>query len=173
MSVPFSRLANKAAVLEALDPALVFAVIEQESDWNPLTMRFQRGVFPRIAVPLLKLNKISITEAYGRCFLWGLMGVLGDDARKAGFTASFLSALCDPGQNLYIGCKILRKKIDSASGDTFRALLAWGEFQSREHAASCANRILDRRSIWAERLSRKEQPQGKGGAYGGSGLGCK
>jgi soluble lytic murein transglycosylase-like protein len=166
-SVP---LALKAAVAEALDPALVCALIEQESDWNPLTMRFQRGVFPRIAVPLLKLNKISITEAYGRCFLWGLMGVLGDDARKAGFTASFLSALCDPGQNLAIGCKILRKKIDIAGGDTFRALLTWGEFQSRERAARYADRTLACRSFWAERLSRKEQPQG---GDGGSAVGMR
>jgi soluble lytic murein transglycosylase-like protein len=156
MSTPFSALARKAAAVEALEPGLVYAVIEQESDWNPLTMRWQRALFSRIAVPLLQADRVSVSEAYARCFLWGLMGVPGYDAREAGFAASHLSGLCDARENLRIGCKILRKKIEDASGDTFRALLSWGEFQSRDHARSHANRVLDRRALWTARLSGRE-----------------
>jgi hypothetical protein len=147
-------LACRAAIAEALDPALVCAIIDQESYWNPWTMRYQRSVFPRIVIPLLKTGQISISEGYARCFRWGLMGVLGCDAREAGFTAWELSTLCDGGENLAIGCKILRRKIDDADGDTSRALLTWGEYQLRERASWYVDRTLSRRSFWTERLSR-------------------
>jgi len=149
-------LALKAALAEALDPALVCAVIEQESGWNPWKMRFQKSVFPRVVVPLLKGDRISISEGYARCFCWGLMGILGHDAREAGFAGPYLSALCDSGENVSLGCRILRRKIDAASGETFRALLTWGECQSRERATLYADRIFARRSFWLERLSQNE-----------------
>lgn len=53
------------------------------------------------------------------------MQVMGQVAREVGFDALFLSALCDPELGLAVGCKVLRKKFDAASGDATRALLAW------------------------------------------------
>ncbi|PYV72926.1 MAG: hypothetical protein DMG96_24730, partial [Acidobacteria bacterium] len=34
-------LARKAACAQSLDPALVCAVVEQESGWNPWAMRYE------------------------------------------------------------------------------------------------------------------------------------
>ncbi len=114
-------LARKAASAQALDPALVCAVVEQESGWNPWAMRYEPAFFTKYVAPLYTNNKVSATEAYARGFSWGLMQVMGQVAREAGFDAVFLSALCDPEQGLAVGCKVLRKKFDAMAGDTTRA----------------------------------------------------
>jgi len=118
-------LAKRAAISFALDPALVCAVVEQESAWNPFAMRYEPAFFAKYVAPLYTNNKITASEAYARGFSWGLMQVMGQVARESGYDAPYLSAICDPQQGLAIGCKVLRKKFDAASGDTTRALLAW------------------------------------------------
>jgi len=118
-------LARKAASAQSLDPALVCAVVEQESGWNPWAMRYEPAFFSKYVAPLYTNNKIAATEAYSRGFSWGLMQVMGQVARETGFDALFLSALCDPEQGLAVGCRVLRKKFDAMAGDTTRTLLAW------------------------------------------------
>lgn len=128
-------LARKAAASQSLDPALVCAVIEQESGWNPWAMRYEPAFFSKYVAGLYTNNKISASEAYARGFSWGLMQVMGQVARETGFEAPFLSALCDPEQGLAIGCKVLRKKFDAMAGDTTRALLAWNGDGNPSYAA--------------------------------------
>jgi len=118
-------LARQAATKQSLDPALVCAVVEQESSWNPWAMRYEPAFFTKYVAPLYTNNKVGATEAYARGFSWGLMQVMGQVARETGFDALFLSALCDPEQGLTIGCKVLRKKLDAMAGDPQRGLLAW------------------------------------------------
>ena len=118
-------LARRAAVAQSLDPALVCAVVEQESAWNPWAIRYEPHFFARYVASLYTNNKVSASEAYARGFSWGLMQVMGQVARETGFDALFLSTLCDPEQGLAIGCKVLRRKFDAMAGDTARALLAW------------------------------------------------
>jgi len=128
-------LARKAAASQSLDPALVCAVIEQESGWNPWAMRYEPAFFSKYVATLYTNNKISASEAYARGFSWGLMQVMGQVARETGFDAPFLSALCDPEQGLSVGCKVLRKKFDAMVGDTTRALLAWNGGANSTYAA--------------------------------------
>ncbi len=118
-------LARKAAATQSLDPALVCAVVEQESAWNPWAIRYEPAFFAKYVAPLYTNNKITASEAYARGFSWGLMQVMGQVARETGFDGLFLSALCDPEQALAIGCKVLRKKLDAMAGDPMRGLLAW------------------------------------------------
>jgi soluble lytic murein transglycosylase-like protein len=118
-------LARQAAAKQSLDPALVCAVVEQESAWNPWAMRYEPAFFTKYVAPLYTNNKISASEAYARGFSWGLMQVMGQVARETGCDALFLSALCDPDEGLFIGCKVLRKKLDAMAGDPQRGLLAW------------------------------------------------
>lgn len=127
--------ARKAATAQSLDPALVSAVIEQESGWNPWAMRYEPAFFSKYVASLYTNNKISASEAYARGFSWGLMQVMGQVARETGFDAPFLAALCDPEQGLAIGCKVLRKKFDAMAGDTTRALLAWNGGANPSYAA--------------------------------------
>jgi soluble lytic murein transglycosylase-like protein len=135
-------LARKAAIAQSLDPALVCAVVEQESGWNPWAIRYEPQFFSKYVASLYTNNKISASEAYARGFSWGLMQVMGQVAREAGFDALFLSALCDPEQGLAIGCKVLRKKFDAMAGDSTRALLAWNGGANPAYAGQ----VLARRS---------------------------
>src|SRR5262244_1673331 len=118
-------IAQKHAAAHNLDLALVCAVIEQESCWNPFAMRYEPAFFAKYVAPLYTNNKVSASEAYARGFSWGLLQVMGQVAREFGFDAPFLSALCDPEQGIAIGCKVLRRKLDTAAGDVTRGLLAW------------------------------------------------
>ena len=127
MSAPAQlvSLARKAAASHSLDPSLVCAIVEQESAWNPWAMRFEPLFFAKYVAPLYTNNKVSASEAYARGFSWGLMQVMGQVARENGYTEPFLSALGDPADSLEIGCRILRKKFETAAGDIARTLLAW------------------------------------------------
>src|SRR6266571_2881329 len=135
-------LARKAAAAQSLDPALVCAVIEQESGWNPWAIRYEPAFFSKYVASLYTNNKISASEAYARGFSWGLMQVMGQVARETGFDALFLSAMCDPEQGLAVGCKVLRKKFDAAAGGTTHALVAWNSGGNPNYAAQ----VLARRS---------------------------
>jgi soluble lytic murein transglycosylase-like protein len=118
-------LARKTASAHSLDPSLVCAIVEQESSWNPWAIRYEPTFFAKYVAPLYTNNKISASEAYARGFSWGLMQVMGQVARENGYAEPFLSALCDPADALEIGCRVLRKKFDTAANDTARALLLW------------------------------------------------
>jgi soluble lytic murein transglycosylase-like protein len=135
LPVQLVALASKAAAAQSLDPALVCAVVEQESGWNPWAIRYEPAFFAKYVANLYTNNKISASEAYARGFSWGLMQVMGQVARETGFDALFLSALCDPEQGLATGCKVLRKKFDAMAGDMTRALLAWNGGANPAYAA--------------------------------------
>ncbi|HEY2353213.1 MAG TPA: lytic transglycosylase domain-containing protein [Candidatus Acidoferrum sp.] len=128
-------LARKAAAAQSLDAALVCAVAEQESAWNPWALRFEPAFFAKYVAPLYTNFKVTASEAYARGFSWGLMQVMGQVAREAGFDDPFLSALCDPERSLALGCRVLRRKFDASGGDATRALLAWNGGANAEYAA--------------------------------------
>jgi soluble lytic murein transglycosylase-like protein len=134
-------LARKAAAAHNLDPALVCAVVEQESSWNPWAMRYEPFFFAKYVSTLYTNNKITASEAYARGFSWGLMQVMGQTARELGFDATFLSTLCDPEQGLTIGCKLLRKKLDAMANDTTRALQAWNGGANPTYAVQVLARL--------------------------------
>ena len=108
-----------------LDPALVCAVIEQESAWNPWAVRYEPGFLSRYIAPLYTAGKLSATEAYTRAMSWGLMQVMGQVAREFGFKDAPLSELCDPATGIEFGCRILAARLARAKGDVPSALLAW------------------------------------------------
>src|ERR1700731_4230641 len=144
MAVPSQLvlLARRAAAAQSLDPALVCAVVEQESAWNPWAMRYEPLFFAKYVASLYTNNKVSATEAYARGFSWGLMQVRGQVARESGFDALFLSALCDAEQGLAVGCKVLRKKFGAMASNTTRVLLAWNGGANPAYAAQ----VLARRA---------------------------
>jgi hypothetical protein len=49
-------LAQRAAEAEGLDTALVCAVVEQESGWNPWAMRYEPGFFAKYVAPLYTIR---------------------------------------------------------------------------------------------------------------------
>jgi len=118
-------LARQIAREHSLDPALVCAVIEQESAWNPWAVRYEPAFLSRYVAPLYTAGKLSATETYTRAMSWGLMQVMGQVAREFGFRESSLSELCDPATGIEFGCRILAARLARAKGEVPAALLAW------------------------------------------------
>lgn len=103
-----------------LDAALICAVCEQESGWNPWAMRYEPAFYERYIVPLLLKDG---TEAHARSTSYGLMQIMGQVAREHGFSGKFLSELCDPDVGVDFGCKKLQKCLAGRSVED--ALLAY------------------------------------------------
>jgi len=119
------ELARHIASEHGLEPALVCAVIEQESAWNPWAVRYEPGFLSRYVAPLYTAGKLSATEAYTRAMSWGLMQIMGQAARECGFEEPSLAELCDPAAGVEWGCRLLAKRVARAKGDVAAALLAW------------------------------------------------
>jgi soluble lytic murein transglycosylase-like protein len=113
--------AREAASQHALEPALVCAVIEQESAWDPHAIRYEAGFRTRYVAPL----HLPASEEIARSISWGLMQVMGQVAREHGFNGKFLSALCEPGNGIELGCRVLSAKLAGAGGDVARGLMLW------------------------------------------------
>src|SRR5277367_4082004 len=105
-------LARTIAYEHGLDPALVCAVVEQESAWDAHAIRYEPGFRARYVAPL----GLPPTEEIARSISWGLMQVMGQVAREHGFAGKFLSPLCDPAAGLEVGCAVLAAKSARASG---------------------------------------------------------
>jgi soluble lytic murein transglycosylase-like protein len=99
-------LGAKYAAKYGLDTAIVCAVCEQESGWNPWAVRFEPAFYTRYIEPL---NLPDPTEAYARSFSFGLMQVMGQVARELGFAGRSLTQLCDPDIGMDVGCRKLKK----------------------------------------------------------------
>jgi soluble lytic murein transglycosylase-like protein len=118
-------LARRTAAAHGLEPALVCAVTEQESAWNPWAVRYEPAFLSRYVAPLYTAGKFSATEAYTRSMSWGLLQVMGQVARAAGFDKTSLAELCDPSTGIEWGCRLLAARFARAHGDAAAALLAW------------------------------------------------
>src|SRR5271170_7443456 len=138
--VPTAELVNLAratAGKHALDPALVCAVIEQESAWDAHAIRYEPAFRARYVAPL----ELTPTEEIARSISWGLLQVMGQVAREHGFAGKFLSALCDPAAGLEFGCAVLAAKLAAAGGDASRALALWNGGASVGYAAEVLARV--------------------------------
>jgi soluble lytic murein transglycosylase-like protein len=127
-------LAKEAAVRHGLAPALVCAMIEQESNFDPWAYRYEQGFYYKYVVPL----HLSTTESMARSTSWGLLQVMGQSARELGFKG-WLTKLCDPETGIEIGCQWFKVKLAKAAGDLNKALLYWNG--SSEYPQQVLNRV--------------------------------
>jgi len=123
-------LARAAASKHSLDPALVCAVIEQESSWDAHAIRYESSFRTRYVAPL----GLPPTEEIARSISWGLMQVMGQVAREHAFAGKFLSALCDPAAGIDVGCAVLASKL-AAAGNISQALTLWNGGANPNYAA--------------------------------------
>src|SRR5271156_595446 len=135
----FGAWARTAAVRYAIDPALVCAVIEQESGWDTHAIRYEPGFRATYVAPL----RLPPSEEIARSISWGLMQVMGQVAREHDFTGKFLSALCDPAIGIEIGCRVLAAKLAAASGNITRGLQLWNGGANSEYSAQGFSRVTD------------------------------
>jgi soluble lytic murein transglycosylase-like protein len=134
-------LAKDIAKKFMLDGALVCAVIEQESNWNPWSMRYEPAFFSKYVAALYTNNQVSASEAYARAMSWGLMQVMGQVARENGVNFTYLSALCDPEAGISVGCTVLVKKLEAEKNDVIKGLLRWNGGTNPNYAAQVLARM--------------------------------
>jgi soluble lytic murein transglycosylase-like protein len=125
------------AARHALDSSLVCAVIEQESAWNTHAIRYEPAFFAKYVAPVFTNNRVqppTNTEACSRAISWGLMQVMGQSAREAGFTGQFLSELCDPAAGIEVGCQVFSQRLRIADGSELLALQLWNGGSNPKYA---------------------------------------
>ncbi len=140
-------LVRSIAIAHGLDPALVCAVVEQESAWNCWAVRYEPEFLSRYVAPLYTAGKLTATEAYMRSMSWGLMQVMGQVAREHGFDGASLSELCDPSCGIEIGCRVFATRVARARGDVVAALLAWNGGANSNYP----DQVLARKSNYSSR----------------------
>lgn len=133
-------LAKQIAKNHGLDPILVCAVVEQESNppWNPWCSRYEPDFYARYVLPQIHLSN---TEANSRATSYGLMQVMGQVARELGCSVTYLVELCDPETGLNWGCYKLAKCIKDAGGDISAALQKYNGGSNPNYASSVTIRI--------------------------------
>lgn len=113
---------------------LVKAVVQVESNNNPWAVRYEPAFFERYVSG--QGHKVypgcsRDTEERLRACSFGLMQIMGQVAREAGFSGTFLTELCNPEMGLYWGCLHLRKQLDRYSGDEYSAVAAYNAGSAR------------------------------------------
>lgn len=103
-----------------LDPILVCCVCENESLWWPNAIRWEKGFYKHYTEPM----NLPESDEMQRACSYGLMQIMGEVAREAGYTLPF-SGLYDPTTNVYWGCLKLRKCLEHTGNDVTKALLMY------------------------------------------------
>lgn len=130
-------LAKEIALQNELDPALVCAIVEQESAWNHWAIRYEPAFYIHYVMPI---RGLSATEAYARSFSWGLMQIMGEVAREEGFKDD-LPSLCNPATGLIAGCTHFKRKMVSAENNVNKALLLWNGGGAPNYPAEVLARV--------------------------------
>lgn len=132
-------LARAAAAGRGLDPALVCALITQESAWDTFAVRCESesGFMARYGAAYLKIVKASATKIDDKWIRfedlfytsYGLMQtmypVIIETFPEASARLTYPTTLCDPAIGLDYGCRLLKKKLGGAKGDLRQGLLNW------------------------------------------------
>ena len=113
-------LARNIAIRSGLNDALVCAVVEQESGWNPNATRYEPAFYQHYIVPL----GLPEEEGKQRATSWGLLQTMLQSVVEIGYKGDG-PGLCEPAIGLEWGCALLLKKFLRANGDQHMALLYW------------------------------------------------
>ena len=94
----------------AVDPNIVFAIIDIESSWNPKAVRFEPHYkYIYNVEKFAKMNNVSFEkEKQLQMTSLGLMQVMGGTARYLQFMGP-LTNLFEVAPNVNVGCKLLSK----------------------------------------------------------------
>jgi soluble lytic murein transglycosylase-like protein len=136
---PLIEQAKQRAAVYGLDPALVCAVCEQESEWDTYAIRFEPAFEKKYIHPALP--QAPTTEEIAKAMSFGLMQVMGEVARERGFKGKFLSSLCDPDIGLHVGCEYLKHIMDNHGGDVAASLQRWNGGGNPNYAAEVMARM--------------------------------
>lgn len=134
-------IAHEVAAAHNLEPALVCAVIEQESSWNPWAIRFEPQFWQRYVQVLQHDLHLSVTEGECRATSFGLMQIMGQTARELGCSHPSLAQLFDPREGVEFGCRKLAFCMKAHPDDLTHALLAYNGGSNPKYAGEVIARI--------------------------------
>jgi soluble lytic murein transglycosylase-like protein len=127
--------ARAAAAKYNLPQAIVCAIVERESGWNPWKVRYEPAFYEHYVEPLWIRGMVKDnSEAHARSISWGLMQVMGQVAREMRFTGE-LASLCDPAIGLEYGCRVFMSKLSACAGDVALALASYNGGGNPKYAA--------------------------------------
>lgn len=121
------ELAAKIAKDYNLEPALVQAICQVESEWNAYAMRYEDMFEARYLAGEdfdVFLPCSRKTEHKARATSWGLMQIMGQTARELGFSRPFLSELCEPAKGIEYGCMYLSRLVKKHGSDDIEAIVS-------------------------------------------------
>ena len=135
------------AAAHHLPPALILAMVEVESGWDPWAIRpepawqyywnvrdnvpyrlpggYRDSEYPPQDFPELTGRVGPVHEWWAQAMSWGLMQIMGAVARERGFRQPYLSALLNPATNIEWGCKVLASHLPWAGGYLPAAVAAY------------------------------------------------
>ena len=127
----FSYALNKYYV----DPALLAALVIQESGGNPDAYRHEPEYQAKYVTGKARWNSARALGWTDELLAtsWGLTQVLGTTAWEMGFKYP-PEKILDPASNLALGAKYLRMKLDQYKGNVTEALLAYNGGDGAVHA---------------------------------------
>jgi soluble lytic murein transglycosylase-like protein len=138
--LPFRAEIESAAAREALSAALIAAVIQEESRFDPWATRsepryIRSRAVRRAAARFAKLHPHGpnvFTEAIDRSRSYGLMQIMGETAREQGFVQPFLAELYLPANAIAHGAMLLAKLLHRYPNDTLAAISAYNQGTARK-----------------------------------------
>lgn len=138
------EVARGIAELRGLDPVVVAAVVEQESSWRPEATRYEPG-YRWLVVPAKGCGlEDAQAEIRGQQTSWGLMQIMGANARHLGLSGPF-EALLRPGLGLEYGCRYLARQLRATGGDVRGALARYNSGRATSEAGlRYADQVLAR-----------------------------
>jgi hypothetical protein len=147
-------LAKQTAGAHGLVPALVCAIVEQESAWDPFALRSESesGFAARYGAEYTRLVKAS-ASVYDDKWLrfedifyasYGLMQTMYPviiETFPEACALPFPTRLCDAETGLRYGCKLFARKLNQAKQNIEKALLFWNGGGNKKYPAEVLARV--------------------------------
>jgi len=127
-----AHLAISIAEGRGISPALVCAIIEVSSQWNPTTSAWEPEPWLLQTHPLDHVGHEEEFIALGT--RWGLMQFLGSKAKMAGYKGKMDGSLINPKENIEAGCAILKNLLGDGKQSLKAVLMNWYGFDKRAMA---------------------------------------
>lgn len=118
-----------------LNPNLVKAIIEVESDWRPYAIRYE-PTYQHFSKPAhhAKVHHITPrTEQVMQACSWGLMQVMGATAREMGYNLP-MPLLCEPSIGVEYGVRYLASQLARYDNNVEDAVAAYNAGSARKAA---------------------------------------